>query len=410
MVHNGDRRIVGLPLYGYNPTTEWQFIVGAGAGPHGDTHRIDSLRIRSGELIYETSVPLAVSVNGLEFTQVPGGYKYFTPPVASSVSPASGPAYGGTVITITGFGFGAATQPECRFDGKVVATPRTVEGRGVSLDLVDLSITGGEVVNASVLNETHAWCISPGGGRLNTSTRAGVQPYEDIGVMLSLNGVWDPVEAVAKIPWLLRSIPIVSGFAPVSGPLSGGTLVSIHGYAFAKGVDYRCRFGSINRTVFATFDTVVQQLRCRAPPGDRWDAGEASAAPLEGSHDRLAFARARALKGFYHCERDWYSREHITEVADGLTVVKIVIAAPDKIYIGMAGRTLSQVDVALAAQVCLATDPLQDRVATRKYDGHPIDRLPRAALRWLCRAEELLETQLVCVFATRQHEIGRVRC
>lgn len=228
-------------------------------------------------------MPLAVSVNGLEFTQVPGGYKYFTPPVASSVSPASGPAYGGTVITITGFGFGAATQPECRFDGKVEATPRTVEGRGVSLDLVDLSITGGEVVNASVLNETHAWCISPGGGRLNTSTQAGVQPYEDIGVMLSLNGVWDPVEAVAKIPWLLRSIPIVSGFAPVSGPLSGGTLVSIHGYAFAKGVDYRCRFGSINRTVFATFDTVVQQLRCRAPPGDRWDVGEASAAALEVS-------------------------------------------------------------------------------------------------------------------------------
>ena len=283
MIHNGDRRVVGLPIYGYNPTSAWQFIVGAAAGPYGDTHRIDSLRIRSGELIYQTTVPLSVSVNGLEFTHVPGGYRYFTPPVASGISPASGPAFGGTVLTISGFGFGAATQPECRFDGKVVSTPRTLEGGGASIDLVDHAITGGEVVNASVLNETHAVCVSPTDDRLNASTYANGRPYADIQVMLSLNGAWAPVEAVAKIPWLLRSKPVVSSLTPVTGPLGGGTLVTLRGYALAKGVDYRCRFGSVNRTVTATYDDVVEALRCYAPAGDRWDSLDASAAPLEVS-------------------------------------------------------------------------------------------------------------------------------
>ena len=74
----------------------------------------------------------------------------------------------------------------------------------------------------------------------------------------------------------------MSGFGPVTGPLAGGTLVSIHGYAFKHGVDYRCRFGSVNRTVGATYDDVAQQLLCHAPAGDRWD-GIASSAPLEVS-------------------------------------------------------------------------------------------------------------------------------
>ena len=88
--------------------------------------RIDSLRMRSGELMTDTVVPLSVSVNGRDFEPVPGGFTYYTPPAASAVSPAVGPAAGSTSLVVTGYAIGAAygTQLECMLGGLVVeATP-----------------------------------------------------------------------------------------------------------------------------------------------------------------------------------------------------------------------------------------------------------------------------------------------
>ena len=87
---------------------------------------IDSLRMRSGELMTDAVVPLSVSVNGRDFKAVPGGFTYYTPPAASAVSPAVGPAAGSTSLVVTGYAIGAAygTQLECMLGGLVVeATP-----------------------------------------------------------------------------------------------------------------------------------------------------------------------------------------------------------------------------------------------------------------------------------------------
>ena len=51
---------------------------------------------------------------------MPGGYKYFTPPVISSAAPTTGPADGGTLVTLRGYGFQFATQLECKFADEVV--------------------------------------------------------------------------------------------------------------------------------------------------------------------------------------------------------------------------------------------------------------------------------------------------
>ena len=51
---------------------------------------------------------------------MPTGYRYFTPPVLSAASPATGPSDGGTLVTLHGYGFRSATQLECRFAGEVV--------------------------------------------------------------------------------------------------------------------------------------------------------------------------------------------------------------------------------------------------------------------------------------------------
>ena len=235
VTHNGRRRIVSLPIYGYAPTTAWHFSVGARAGPHGDTHLVDNLRIRSGELLREGTVPFSVSVNGRDFAPVPGGFRYVTPPVISVASPASGPVAGGTVVTVGGFGFGSGMQLECRFQK--------------------------EVVYATVLNSSAVRCVTPLAPRLNVS-RPPLQPIE---LSMSLHGAWEPPTAIATLPWLLRTRSEVSSFSPESGPLAGGTHVIVQASALAGGVDYRCRFGLPNRTVGATYDDVSETLRCVAP-------------------------------------------------------------------------------------------------------------------------------------------------
>lgn len=48
---DGKALVRALPLYGYLPTAEWQFSLGARAGPFGDWHRVDNVRIRSGDLL-----------------------------------------------------------------------------------------------------------------------------------------------------------------------------------------------------------------------------------------------------------------------------------------------------------------------------------------------------------------------
>ena len=57
---------------------------------------------------------------------VPGGFGYYTPPAASAVSPAVGPAAGSTSLVVTGYAIGAAygTQLECMLGGLVVEATR----------------------------------------------------------------------------------------------------------------------------------------------------------------------------------------------------------------------------------------------------------------------------------------------
>ena len=172
-VWHGRRNLANqLPLYAYAPDVNWQFALGErtclycahtahmprssppqkqcprrtvrrlppaadvrrllsrGAGgstdSRGDAMRIDSLRMRSGELMTETVVPLSVSVNGRDFKAVPGGFGYYTPPAASAVSPAVGPAAGSTSLVVTGYAIGAdyGTQLECMLGGLVVEATR----------------------------------------------------------------------------------------------------------------------------------------------------------------------------------------------------------------------------------------------------------------------------------------------
>ena len=185
----------------------------------------------------DTVVPLSVSVNGRDFEAVPGGFTYYTPPAASAVSPAVGPAAGSTSLVVTGYAIGAAygTQLEC--------------------------MLGGLVVEATRLNHSAVRCTSPNATALLEA--AGGAVARSVPLQLSLNGqLFTPA---AQLSYLLQLPHNVTRFVPVSGPSDGGTTVALAGRALAGGADYRCRFG-YHRVVPASYDAYSDTLSCVAPP------------------------------------------------------------------------------------------------------------------------------------------------
>ena len=58
---------------------------------------------------------------------------------------------------------------------------------------------------------------------------------------------------------------IVSSLTPPGGPLSGGTSVVVSGVHMGDGDAYRCRFGSENLTVVASYDRAFGVVRCVSP-------------------------------------------------------------------------------------------------------------------------------------------------
>ena len=76
------------------------------------------------------AVALRTSLNAQDYTD-PIDYFAYVPPSLSSLTVVSGPADGGTVVTVRGAGLGVPTDPKCRFGAAVhtvAATVVAVEG------------------------------------------------------------------------------------------------------------------------------------------------------------------------------------------------------------------------------------------------------------------------------------------
>ncbi|HUY23344.1 MAG TPA: IPT/TIG domain-containing protein [Acidimicrobiales bacterium] len=155
-----------------------------------------------------TSTPTAVD----QFT-------YRAPlPTVTGVAPASGPASGGTTVTITGAGFTGTTRVVF---GTVAATSFTV------------------------VSDTRVTAVSP-------AQAAGIR-----NIVLS-TAVGTSALTAADHFTCRAPLPTVTGVAPASGPASGGTTVTITGTGFTGAT--RVVFG----TVAATSFTVVSDTRITA--------------------------------------------------------------------------------------------------------------------------------------------------
>ncbi len=131
-------------------------------------------------------------------------------PAVTGLSPTSGPAAGGTLVTITGTGFTGATE-------------------------VDFGTTAS--VNFAVVNDTTITAISPAG--------TGV-----VDVTVTTPVGTSATSSADEFTYIALAAPTVTGVSPNSGPAAGGTLVTITGTGFSgvTAVDFGTT-ASVNFTV-----------------------------------------------------------------------------------------------------------------------------------------------------------------
>jgi RHS repeat-associated protein len=148
-----------------------------------------------------TATPPAQTAGAVDVTvTAPGGvspavppdqYSYAPVPAVTGIAPASGATTGGTVVTITGTGFSGATAVSF---GALAATQVTV-------------VSGTKI---TVTSPAHA----AGSIDVTVTTPGGVSPV------------------VAADTFTYLTSPAVTAVAPVSGPVKGGTVVTITGSGF----------------------------------------------------------------------------------------------------------------------------------------------------------------------------------
>ena len=186
--------------------------------------------------LYPSGLMLSVSLNGVDHHPVLN-FTFYGQPMVSSIYPRSGSAVGGTPITVTGRGLlSASLRPLCRF-GATVEVPASTD-----------PATRGTLV-----------CIAPP-----------LPARTDAIVTVSLDGQYYTSDAVAYTP--LEHLATVH-VSPSSGPIGGGTHVSVKATGLRGASVLRCRFG--NETVIATWDPAFYSeaeaeaagaLVCTVPP------------------------------------------------------------------------------------------------------------------------------------------------
>nr|WP_307819094.1 IPT/TIG domain-containing protein [Streptomyces sabulosicollis] len=239
----------------------------------------------------------------------PGGtsngvaFGYAAVPTLTGVSPATGPASGGTVVTLTGTNLLGATA--VRF-GAVNATSFTVvsatqitavapPGSGtVQVTVVTPGGTSNGVgysyvaVPAPVLTSVSPGQGPVGGGNTVTLTGTGLTgvttvtfgstPASSFTVVSATQitavappGAAGPVQVTVTGPggtsngvtYFYVGVPTLTGVSPATGPASGGTTVTLTGTNLLGAT--AVRFGAVNATSFTVVSAT--QITAVAPPG-----------------------------------------------------------------------------------------------------------------------------------------------
>ena len=141
----------------------------------------------------ETVVVTVTTSGGTSASSADDQFTYLPAPTVSSVSPASGPVTGGTSVTVSGTGFAS----------------------GATVDFGTVAATAVDVLSSTSLTAT-----SPAG-------------TEAVDVKVTTGGGTSSASAADQFTYL--AAPTVSSVSPASGPVTGGTSVTVSGTGFASG-------------------------------------------------------------------------------------------------------------------------------------------------------------------------------
>ena len=183
---------------------------------------------------------VGLSFNGAEFiygTETNGddiGFRYTEPVVLTMISPAV-LYYGKSVVAVV-VGSGFRDSPNLRCRTIVNGNMRIFQARYTS--------------EASLSCDIHA------------ATAPGARPGDFIGVEVSSNGAEFTNTGAGVL--VKRGISI-SYTEPAGGPLSGGTVFSVHGRDFSQSTDYACVFGADLQSTSIFVNASL--MRCVVPPG-----------------------------------------------------------------------------------------------------------------------------------------------
>ena len=235
----------------------WRFALGGRSD--GAPNYVSRLRIFSSGLLPTVTLPLREAPNGQQFGETHGNFTYLVPPVLAAVRPASGPAFGGTGLLISGANLDGGDDYRCRF-----LTWKRQPHASAAAGVVAAAATVGAAFDAAVGSVR---CTTPTlllTSSANVTVTLNGQQYAAAKLVYAVVGDFTDAEGVWRFgpfgaghvencsftygnfteaePKCARRGVLGMRVRPTVGPTDGNTTVQFIGVNFAGGDDYRCRF------------------------------------------------------------------------------------------------------------------------------------------------------------------------
>ena len=223
---------LGVPRY--LPRVGWRWVLSSSTGNRYGRQWVRSLVLRADASVRTSLLPVAVSLNGQQFSPAVGTFEYVAHPMVVSVEPRSGPVRGGTRVLVSGrvFADGGALH-KCRFGGG-----------GAAVNASRHADSGFIACAAPQLSNASAPTVRGDGGKLPLGVGVAVELWRHGQLQAS-----DALDLGTFTYHAELSNASVATLSPTSGPMAGGTRLLLaagdaarDAGALAGGSAYQCRF------------------------------------------------------------------------------------------------------------------------------------------------------------------------
>lgn len=233
---NRTAMISALPVRGYFPQPGWRLVIAASSEERYSRHLVRRLRLVADAAVHVAALPVAISLNGQQFTpptEGVGSFRFVAHPHVLSVHPSSGPALGGTRVLVTGLVFAdGGSSHKCRF------------GMAVAVDATRHAATG------------YLACVSPPA----SSSPGDSLPDGSFAIELTRDGQVFESDVVGRGHFAFLDYDSQPRtLLPASAPVSGGTRLHITGHGLGNGSSAQCRF-DLRGLKVAARETALMQL------------------------------------------------------------------------------------------------------------------------------------------------------